>query len=128
MLYWAKLADRVGRKPALLACVIGSATLMLIFGLSSRWFWALVVIRSVCGVFNGVGGLGASCEAVLAVTEMYIVRTMLAELSDSTNEARIFSSQASPWCTIIQRLTSHRSLLGPSAMRWRAYAVSLRWS
>ncbi|KAG1745816.1 MFS general substrate transporter [Suillus paluster] len=75
VLKWSRLSDRVGRKPVLLVGLSGSCISILCFGLSTT-FWSLVISRCMCGVLNGNVG---------------VMKTMMAELTDSTNMAQGFA-------------------------------------
>ena len=55
---------------------------MLTFGLSTSSFWATVFARSLAGFLNG--NLG-------------VVKTVLGEITDSTNRARAFSLFPVTW-------------------------------
>ncbi|ORX41255.1 major facilitator superfamily domain-containing protein, partial [Kockovaella imperatae] len=73
--HWGALSDRIGRKPVLIMGCIGSSLSAIAFGLS-RSFWALVITRSLNGVMNGNIG---------------VLKAIVAEISDETNESRAFS-------------------------------------
>ncbi|KAG2338606.1 MFS general substrate transporter [Suillus weaverae] len=75
VLKWSRLSDRIGRKPVLSIGLLGTCISMLCFGLSTT-FWSLVVSRCMCGVLNGNIG---------------VLKTMMAELTDSTNMAQGFA-------------------------------------
>ncbi|KAG1738443.1 major facilitator superfamily domain-containing protein [Suillus paluster] len=72
VLRWSRLSDRIGRKPVLAIGLLGTCISMLCFGLSTT-FWSLVVSRCICGALNGNIG---------------VLRTTMAELTDSTNMAQ----------------------------------------
>ncbi|KAG1742486.1 major facilitator superfamily domain-containing protein [Suillus lakei] len=69
VLRWARLSDRIGRKPVLAIGLSGSCISMLCFGLSTT-FWGLVISRCMCGFLNG---------------NIVVMKTMMGELTDSTN-------------------------------------------
>ncbi|KAG1785984.1 MFS general substrate transporter [Suillus plorans] len=75
VLRWSRLSDRIGRKPVLVVGLSGACLSILCFGLSTT-FWSLVISRCVCGVLNGNIG---------------VMKTMMGELTDSTNMAQAFS-------------------------------------
>ncbi|KAG1746533.1 major facilitator superfamily domain-containing protein [Suillus paluster] len=75
VLKWSRLSDRIGRKPVLSIGLLGTCISMLCFGLSTT-FWSLVISRCMCGVLNGNIG---------------VLKTMMAELTDSTNMAQGFA-------------------------------------
>lgn len=89
VLRWARLSDRIGRKPVLVIGLSGICITMLCFGLSTT-FWGLVISRCVCGFLNG--------NAV-------VMKTMMGELTDSTNMAQGFA--------LIPIVWSIGSFLGP---------------
>mmetsp|Transcript_19613 Transcript_19613/g.32336 ORF Transcript_19613/g.32336 Transcript_19613/m.32336 type:complete len:361 (-) Transcript_19613:110-1192(-) len=73
--FWGLLADRIGRKPTLLAGLLGSAGAAVGFGFSQTFHWALF-FRALDGAFCG---------------NMGVTKTLLGEITDSTNQARGFS-------------------------------------
>ncbi|KAF8886149.1 major facilitator superfamily domain-containing protein [Infundibulicybe gibba] len=79
VMQWSHLSDRVGRKPVLLFGLIGASLSMLLFGLS-RTFWTLSVFRLF---INGIG----------------IMKSVMGELTDSSNRARAFSLIPVIWAT-----------------------------
>ncbi|KAH9005438.1 MFS general substrate transporter [Lactarius hatsudake] len=78
---WNRLSDHVGRKPVLLACLVGTTLSILLFGLS-RSFLALALSRCLHGAVMGHIG---------------VVKSMIAELTDETNAARGFSMPPVAW-------------------------------
>ncbi|TFK35576.1 major facilitator superfamily transporter [Crucibulum laeve] len=81
VLQWSRVSDHIGRKPVILIGLIGSSISMLCFGLS-RTFWALVVSRCLCGLLNGNIG---------------VMKSVMGELTDSTNRAEGFSLMPVTW-------------------------------
>ncbi|OAX43835.1 MFS general substrate transporter [Rhizopogon vinicolor AM-OR11-026] len=75
VLRWSRLSDRIGRKPVLLIGLSGACISILAFGLSTT-FWSLVISRCLCGLLNGNIG---------------VIKTMIGEMTDSTNMAQAFS-------------------------------------
>ncbi|CAG9948856.1 unnamed protein product [Clonostachys rosea f. rosea IK726] len=73
--FWCYLADRIGRKPALVYSIIGMALGPALFGLS-RNIMQMVLIRFVSGLFSGAG---------------LIIRTMIGEHSTSKTEAQAYA-------------------------------------
>ncbi len=55
-LYWGGLSDRVGRKPVLLLGCMGTMLSLLIVGLSSN-FWLALLGRALGGLLNGNVGV-----------------------------------------------------------------------
>ncbi|KAH7921308.1 MFS general substrate transporter [Leucogyrophana mollusca] len=82
VLRWSRLSDRIGRKPVILTGLFGLCISMLAFGLS-KTFWTLVISRCICGMLNGNIG---------------VMKSMMGELTDSTNMARGFSFMPIVWC------------------------------
>ncbi|KAG2136292.1 MFS general substrate transporter [Suillus cothurnatus] len=82
VLKWSRLSDRVGRKPVLRIGLFGLGLSILCFGLSTS-FWSLVISRSICGMLNGNTG---------------VMKSMMGELTDSTNMAQAFGLIAINWC------------------------------
>ncbi|KAJ7065739.1 major facilitator superfamily domain-containing protein [Mycena amicta] len=78
---FGRASDKYGRRPVLLLGPLGLGLSMLGFGLSSR-FWWLVVFRCLQGGFNG--NIGVSKSA-------------MAEISDSTNIAQVYSFVPLMW-------------------------------
>ncbi|KAI0260280.1 major facilitator superfamily domain-containing protein [Gloeopeniophorella convolvens] len=81
VLQWSRLSDHIGRKPVLLAGLLGMIVSIILFGLS-RSFWALVLSRCLNGALNGNIG---------------VMKSMMAELTDETNMARGFSLFPVTW-------------------------------
>ncbi|KAH7877903.1 major facilitator superfamily domain-containing protein [Lentinula edodes] len=82
VMLWGMASDRFGRRPILLLGPLGLFIATLCFGLSTQ-YRELIIFRSIQGAFNG--NIGVS-------------KTILAELSDSTNIAQIFSLAPMIWC------------------------------
>ncbi|KAH7915289.1 MFS general substrate transporter [Hygrophoropsis aurantiaca] len=82
VLRWSQLSDRIGRKPVLLIGLSGLCISMLCFGLS-RTFVTLIISRCICGVLNGNSG---------------VMKSMMGELTDSTNMAQAFAFIPIVWC------------------------------
>ncbi|KAG0700124.1 MFS general substrate transporter [Suillus ampliporus] len=82
VLRWSRLSDRIGRKPVLLVGLSGACISMLCFGLSTT-FWGLVISRCMWGLLNGNIG---------------VVKTVMGELTDSTNMAQGFALIPMVWC------------------------------
>ncbi|KAK4448639.1 peptide/nitrate transporter-like protein [Podospora aff. communis PSN243] len=74
---WCAISDRLGRKPCMIFGLLGTAVMMVLFGLSSSLAWA-VVTRALCGLLNG---------------NLAIARTVVGELSAATgvDKGRAFS-------------------------------------
>ncbi|KAG1848752.1 MFS general substrate transporter [Suillus subalutaceus] len=81
VLRWSRLSDRIGRRPVLVIGLSGACISILCFGLSTT-FWSLVISRCMCGVLNGNVG---------------VMKTVMGELTDSTNMAQAFALIPTVW-------------------------------
>ncbi|PCH42368.1 MFS general substrate transporter [Wolfiporia cocos MD-104 SS10] len=81
VLQWSRVSDYIGRKPVLLTGMVGLCISMVFFGLS-RTFWQLVVSRCIVGALNGNIG---------------VIKSMMGELTDSTNMAQGFALMPVVW-------------------------------
>ncbi|KAF9818790.1 hypothetical protein IEO21_02570 [Rhodonia placenta] len=81
VLQWGRASDRIGRKPVMLGGLLGLTLSMLGFGLS-RTYWALILSRCAEGALNGNIG---------------VTKSMMAEITDSTNRARGFAFLPMIW-------------------------------
>lgn len=75
LIHWGRLADRIGRKPALLNSLVGMALGPMLFCASTS-LWQMIFFRCLAGAFSGSG---------------LIIRTMIAENSTPDTQARAFS-------------------------------------
>jgi MFS family permease len=75
IVHFYRISDRVGRRPILLLGLIGNTVTMLLFGVSHSLWWCIMA-RSLCGILNGNVG---------------VAKSMIGEITDSTNEASGFS-------------------------------------
>ncbi|KAG1736558.1 major facilitator superfamily domain-containing protein [Suillus lakei] len=81
ILQWSRTSDRIGRKPVLLLGIFGLSLSMFCFGLS-RSLLALILSRCITGALNGNTG---------------VMKSMMGELTDSTNMAQGFSLMPVAW-------------------------------
>ncbi|KAI1797168.1 MFS general substrate transporter [Ganoderma leucocontextum] len=81
IMQWARISDRIGRKPVLLTGVGGLCISMLCFGLS-KTFTGLVVSRCLVGMLNGNIG---------------VIKSMIADLTDPSNMAQGFAMMPVMW-------------------------------
>ena len=58
-IFWGRISDRVGRRPAMLWMLFGSALSMIVFGTAGSLAHAMVA-RLLGGLFSGIGGLVAA--------------------------------------------------------------------
>ncbi|KAG2155855.1 MFS general substrate transporter [Suillus bovinus] len=82
VLRWSRLSDRIGRKPVMVIGLSGACISILCFGLSTT-FWGLVISRAMCGLLNG---------------NTVVMKTMVGELTDSTNMTQAFAMFPIVWC------------------------------
>ncbi|KAI6026339.1 MFS general substrate transporter [Pisolithus microcarpus] len=84
---WSRISDQIGRKPVLLVGIFGLSLSILCFGLS-KTFAGLVISRCITGALNGNIG---------------VMKSMLGELTDSSNMAQGFALMPIMWslgCTL----------------------------
>ncbi|KAH7100536.1 MFS general substrate transporter [Auriculariales sp. MPI-PUGE-AT-0066] len=74
---WAKLSDRVGRKPVILCGLAGSAVSTLLFGMA--------------------GSLPSSVSAGGLAGNVAVIQSMVGEITDETNQARAFPILSLCW-------------------------------
>lgn len=75
VLFWGRLSDRIGRRPVLLIGMAGTVVSVNAFGLAKS-FPAMIAARCISGLFNA---------------NVSVLKSVLGELTDSTNNARAFS-------------------------------------
>ncbi|KAG1738420.1 MFS transporter [Suillus paluster] len=78
---WSRTSDRIGRKPVILTGLFGISLSMLCFGLS-KTLLGLILSRCITGALNGNIG---------------VIKSMLGELTDSTNMAQGFALMPIAW-------------------------------
>ncbi|KAJ2550302.1 hypothetical protein EV175_004124 [Coemansia sp. RSA 1933] len=81
IMFWGRLSDRIGRRPVLFVGLVGNFVSYFIFGLSKS-FWVALAARSVNGLFAG---------------NVVVIKSVLAEISDETNRARIMAFLPLMW-------------------------------
>lgn len=77
VLAWGTFSDRFGRKRALLLGLAGASLSVVGFGFSSTSLVTMIVFRSLGGLLCG---------------NVAVIKSMLGELTDESNQARAFSS------------------------------------
>ncbi|KAG6849613.1 hypothetical protein H0H93_006896 [Arthromyces matolae] len=102
VVYWGRASDYFGRRPILLLGPLGLALAMLSFGLSTD-FLSMVVSRCMQGAFNG--NIGVS-------------KTVMGEITDSTNVADAFAMIPLMWTTGTTIAPIIGGLLSQPATRW----------
>ncbi|KAF9254764.1 MFS general substrate transporter [Marasmius fiardii PR-910] len=100
--FWGRASDKFGRRPILLLGPLGLAVAMTAFGLS-RTFWPLVAFRALQGVSNGNIG---------------VARTVMAELTDSTNMADAFMLVPIMWAFGVTLAPMMGGFLAEPANTW----------
>ncbi|KZP23803.1 MFS general substrate transporter [Athelia psychrophila] len=81
VMQWSRLSDHIGRKPVMVAGLLGLSISMICFGLS-KTFWSLVVSRCLAGALNGNIG---------------VIKSMMSEITDPTNIAQGFALMPVVW-------------------------------
>ncbi|KAJ8692988.1 hypothetical protein PTI98_010245 [Pleurotus ostreatus] len=81
VLFWSRLSDRIGRKPVLLAGMVGLFVTILSAGLSKSYA-AFALSRCIQGAFNGNVG---------------VAKNVMVEITDSSNIADAFSFLPPVW-------------------------------
>jgi MFS family permease len=71
---WARLSDVIGRRPVILAGILGIAATTLTFGLSKS-LAAVLTTRCIGGLFSG---------------NIAVIHSMLGEITDASNQAAVF--------------------------------------
>ncbi|KAJ3321366.1 hypothetical protein HDV06_004351 [Boothiomyces sp. JEL0866] len=79
---WGRISDRVGRKPVLLIGLVGNAITCTLFGMSKS-LWFAIAMRATCGFLNGSFDIYSG--------NVGVVKSMLGEISNSSNRGRAFS-------------------------------------
>lgn len=70
-IFWGRLSDRAGRRPALLYATAGIIVTILIFGLSKTFAMAIIA-RFLWGAVNGNSGVAKTYENLLPIDSFYI--------------------------------------------------------
>ncbi|KAJ2722673.1 hypothetical protein GGI07_003136, partial [Coemansia sp. Benny D115] len=81
VMYWGRLSDRIGRRPVMIIGLLGNLVSAVLFGMS-KTFTAALLARS----FNG-----------LMAGNVAVVKSVVAEISDSTNRPRMMAMLPLMW-------------------------------
>ncbi|KAJ2818040.1 hypothetical protein GGI24_005220 [Coemansia furcata] len=81
VMYWGRLSDRVGRRPVLIAGLIGTLAVSVLFGVCKTFTMALLV-RLAAGVFAGNAA---------------VMKSAMAEIADDTNRSRMMALLPLTW-------------------------------
>ncbi|ORX39926.1 major facilitator superfamily domain-containing protein [Kockovaella imperatae] len=79
--HWAKLSDRIGRKPVILLGLTGVAISGTLFGLSTR-FWMMIAARAISGALNG---------------NVAVIKASLGDITDESNSTEAFALYGLTW-------------------------------
>ncbi|WVO13940.1 hypothetical protein L204_101565 [Cryptococcus depauperatus] len=79
--YWAKLSDKIGRKPVLLFGLVGIAITGPLFGLA-RSLWTMILFRSLCGALNG---------------NVAVIKAAIGDITDESNSTEAFAMYGLAW-------------------------------
>nr|XP_019013583.1 uncharacterized protein I206_01653 [Kwoniella pini CBS 10737]OCF52364.1 hypothetical protein I206_01653 [Kwoniella pini CBS 10737] len=79
--HWAKLSDRIGRKPVILFGLTGVVISGSLFGLSTS-FWMMIVFRCLTGAVNG---------------NVAVIRAAIGDVTDSSNSTEAFAMYGLTW-------------------------------
>ncbi|KAJ7737770.1 major facilitator superfamily multidrug-resistance, DHA1 sub-family [Mycena maculata] len=100
--HFGRMSDIYGRRPTLLLAPVGLGIAMLGFGLS-KTFWTLFLFRCAQGAFNGNIG---------------VAKTVMNEISDSSNAADIFSLIPLMWSVGATMSPFMGGVLANPAAKW----------
>ncbi|KAJ2875904.1 hypothetical protein H4R27_006382 [Coemansia aciculifera] len=81
IMHWGRLSDRIGRRPVLIAGLVGILAVSILFGLTKSFAMA-VVVRMATGVFAGNGA---------------VMKSAMAEIADDTNRSRMMALLPLTW-------------------------------
>ncbi|KAJ2331203.1 hypothetical protein GGI00_003362 [Coemansia sp. RSA 2681] len=81
IMHWGRLSDRIGRRPVLIAGLVGILAVSILFGFTKSFAMA-VVVRMATGVFAGNGA---------------VMKSAMAEIADDTNRSRMMALLPLTW-------------------------------
>ncbi|KAJ2879030.1 hypothetical protein IWW38_006194, partial [Coemansia aciculifera] len=80
-MYWGRLSDRIGRRPVLIAGLIGTLAVSVLFGVC-KTFTAALLVRFAAGAFAGNAA---------------VMKSAMAEIADDTNRSRMMALLPLTW-------------------------------
>jgi len=94
--HWAKLSDKIGRKPVIMLGLMGVGISSAFYGFSTK-YWQLIVTRSLSGALNGNVAvrksfrtdiserwwMGDGCQRI--GSPIQVVRAAVSEITDESN-------------------------------------------
>ncbi|KAF8553972.1 MFS general substrate transporter [Imleria badia] len=99
---WSRLSDFIGRRPVILFGLLGLSASNFAFGLS-RTLGMLIISRCIAGVLNGNIG---------------VMKSMLGDITDHTNMARVFTMIPATFCIGITIAPLYGGTLVKPQERW----------
>ncbi|KAJ2070938.1 hypothetical protein GGH13_003685 [Coemansia sp. S155-1] len=81
VMYWGRLSDRIGRRPVLIAGLIGTLAVSILFGVC-KTFPMAILVRMAAGVFAGNAA---------------VMKSAMAEIADDTNRSRMMALLPLTW-------------------------------
>ncbi|KZT11407.1 MFS general substrate transporter [Laetiporus sulphureus 93-53] len=103
--HWARVSDRIGRRPVVLAGILGIGVSTILLGLAHS-LGGVLLARSVAGIFSG---------------NIAVIHSVLGEITDATNQAVAFPIYGLFWplgaIIGLNLFSAHRPLLGGTFSR-----------
>ncbi|KAJ1892107.1 hypothetical protein LPJ81_005618, partial [Coemansia sp. IMI 209127] len=81
IMHWGRLSDRIGRRPVLLIGLTGNLIAYITFGFAKS-FWVALAARSFAGLLAG---------------NVAVIKTIISEISDDSNRARMMAFLPLMW-------------------------------
>ncbi|KAG8985134.1 hypothetical protein FRB93_006086 [Tulasnella sp. JGI-2019a] len=79
--HWARLSDYIGRRPVIIAGLIGVCISSTCFGLATN-LWHVLLFRAIAGLLSG---------------NVAVLKSMIGEITDDTNQARAYPLESVTW-------------------------------